>query len=635
MFRFRFKICCIILVLVVVTYGKNKVLTDNEYFFPNLNKKIKVEKVLDEKTGKIKFSSNSAEIRSSQDLEDLKKKEDYLVRKKYGCLDRGLRRKYDKLKKKVKVRVVLKRPKVKYLDKTKHSENDLKTQSFEILNMEPYVSTDYLIKQKKIKSVSKKDKFFIETEMSKEELSNVMFDDNVACVEEVVEEDICMDRNFYELSRSAANPYPIALNPANPNEYTEGNGIVAATFETGLWEPHVFGRNLNPYVPGASINIANTDIDYSGISHPNYEHTQYCFSCLYYAAPKADLVHVKSTHFESAHSQNAIVSKGIQTASLSYTNSNDPNLYEHLIMDGFAYQWPYTLFCNPTGNDFNREVCWGNYNSISVGNVQHFDLVGFRHLPAHYTAWTSWINPPARYSSQRDREFPHLLAPGFHSDRAGDYWNDLVLPKHKWGCGTSYSAPTASGMAACVMSADWRMKSWPEKVRVALMLTAENIHGGYWNTYSDGQDGNGVISGNAACKFAINHSSTPPGAMGVIDGMYAASWQNTDFSDKDFAIKIPSRKPNNHHLRIVLTWDSNPDLNGSINHLSDLDLNFDSGRYLSNSWDSNVEVIDVPMNEVAAGSTYNVSIDPVFLRTGSMTYFYYAIGWTWVKDNAI
>ena len=632
---FRFKICCIILVLVVVTYGKNKVLTDNEYFFPNLNKKIKVEKVLDEKTGRIKFSSNSAEIRSSQDLENLKKKEEYLVKKKYGCLDRGLRKKYDKLKKKVKVRVVLKRPKVKYLDKTKHSEDDLKAQSFEILNIEPYVSTDYLIKQKKIRSVSKKDRFFIETEMSKEELGKVMFDDNVACVEEVVETKPVGDRDFRELSRSACNPYPIVF---NGTQFAAGQGIGAATFETGIGAFLLQRINTSPYIPNATIDPARCDI----VSKSHY-HSNICFGLLYHAAPLSNLAHIKTTFFSSSMAQDAIINRRIQTASASVEHvwsetlewaDLPPNWSDYLVMDEFAYRWPYPLFCNPTRNDFDRTVDWANYNSISVGNVQHYDLTDFEHLPDFTDDGTAWINQPGVYSTSRDREMPHILAPGYHPDRGGDKWTSPYL-FDSWSYGTSFSAPTASGIAACVMSADSRMTSWPEKVRVALMLTAENLHSGYWDGNSDGQDGNGVISGKTACEFAVNHTEVWEDENAVQTGLCASSWFSSDNDNKTFKIKIPNRKPNDHHLRIVLTWDSNPDLNNEINHLSDLDLVFisDNGVYQSSSWNSNVEVIDVPMNKVTAGATYSANIYPSQIRTGDMSFFYYSIGWTWVKDH--
>jgi hypothetical protein len=186
------------------------------------------------------------------------------------------------------------------------------------------------------------------------------------------------------------------------------------------------------------------------------------------------------------------------------------------------------------------------------------------------------------------------------------------------------------------MSADSRMTSWPEKVRVALMLTAENLHSGYWDVSSDGQDGNGVISGKTACEFAVNHVDVYPNGNAVYYGMDAGAWFKGDDSDKIYNIKIPRRMPNNHHLRIVLTWDSNPSINDQKNRLSDLDLSLSGNgiRYNSSSWNSNVEIIDVPMNDLIAGQTYSTKINSFTQRFGDAdSFFYYAIGWTWVKDN--
>lgn len=84
------------------------------------------------------------------------------------------------------------------------------------------------------------------------------------------------------------------------------------------------------------------------------------------------LSYVDNVDFGSTYSQNAIVNKSIRTASMSYTNSSNPDIYEHLVMDDFAYRRSYPVFCNLASNDFTNVVNGGNYNSISVGNVQHY-----------------------------------------------------------------------------------------------------------------------------------------------------------------------------------------------------------------------------------------------------------------------
>ena len=76
--------------------------------------------------------------------------------------------------------------------------------------------------------------------------------------------------------------------------------------------------------------------------------------------------------------------------------------------------------------------------------------------------------------------------------------------------GTSYSAPTANGISACVRAANGIFNSWPEIVRVAFMLTAKNVDGGYWNSSVDGLDGAGVVSGSSAVNGAQNATQVNP-----------------------------------------------------------------------------------------------------------------------------
>ena len=436
------------------------------------------------------------------------------------------------------------------MEKTKHTEEELKKQSLEILNLKPVESVSSFITRMNLSKIKKHDTFFFECDVNKAELKKLAFEDKVMRIEEVIEKKPLSDRNFYELARSAVNPYPM-------NDL--GQGIGAATFEYGINQDHFTGRNLNPYIPGYLLNDNLVDIDNSGSIH-----SQRCFSCLYYAAPKASLCHVDNINFASDYSQATIYNREIRTASQSQFNSSDPDFYEYLLMDDYAYRWPFPVFCNPAGNEYGNIVQWANYNSINVGNVQHFNLSEYRHLPSiPVGSGTAWINPSAEWGGNDDRELPHLLAPGYHPDNGADYWIDMVLAPHNWGNGTSYSAPVANGMAACVMSADWRMLVWPEKVRVALMVTARNLHGGYWNQYEDGQDGNGVISGKSACEFAKNHTAVYPNNTEVETGLCADSWYSDQTEPKYFYVKIPAVVDNTKHLRIVLTWDSNPDaLNG-------------------------------------------------------------------------
>ena len=124
--------------------------------------------------------------------------------------------------------------------------------------------------------------------------------------------------------------------------------------------------------------------------------------------------------------------------------------------------------------------------------------------------------------------------------------------------------------------------------------------------------------------------------------MTAGSMYASDFSSgaKRFTYAVPNPKPSGKHLRVVLTWDSNPVVGGGVNALSDLDLavQYNGSTRYSSSWDNNVEVVDIASSEVTAGSSYSIDISPYSNRipaSGSRTnFFYYAIAWTWVKDAA-
>jgi hypothetical protein len=128
-----------------------------------------------------------------------------------------------------------------------------------------------------------------------------------------------------------------------------------------------------------------------------------------------------------------------------------------------------------------------------------------------------------------------------------------------------------------------------------------------------------------------------------VDGIGASSISASDFASPNspivYKIRIPNPKPSGKHLRVVLTWDSNPLLNSAANELSDLDLlvTSGSGGIASQSNNSNVEMVDVPITTFAAGSTVDARITKWLNRIpsgGRANFFYYSIGWTWVKDHA-
>jgi hypothetical protein len=344
----------------------------------------------------------------------------------------------------------------------------------------------------------------------------------------------------------------------------------------------------------------------------------------------------------------------IQTASISYANTNNADASEMLLMDDFAYVTG-PVFCNPAANDgYTGYVNWGCYNALSVGSSQHQNL-------NHYVwaSHSSTVNPPARYGSSADREMPYVLAPGqwpYSVPNAQAPYVDPYDPtldlgtayesalKRPWSVnsqGTSFAAPVANGFAARVISDNPPVFNfWPEKVRLVLMLTAQNCDGGEWNCYIDGKDGTGTLCGMDAEDFAFNHTIVYPFGSAVEKGLYGSTWYEYETSMKSFNIQIPVYRPIGRHLRVIITWDSKPYLPAGQNYLSDLDLWIKRGSSTlgtSMSWNGNVEVVDIPRSSLVSGETIQAEVYPFIFRydaNESNRFFYYSIGWTWVLDNA-
>ena len=106
------------------------------------------------------------------------------------------------------------------------------------------------------------------------------------------------------------------------------------------------------------------------------------------------------------------------------------------------------------------------------------------------------------------------------------------------------------------------MIAWPEKVRAALLATAQNVDLNYWSYQENGRDGAGVISGSEAVWFARKHTTVYPNNTAVPYGSLGASNQGSTIN---YNILIPPTKPAGKHLRIVLTWDSSPSLTDAKN----------------------------------------------------------------------
>lgn len=620
-----------------IAIGEGHAVNDGYRFleFPNAlpGKVLKIKKEFDKETGRVKLVSNDASVSTPEDMVRLEKMEEETRRRLEGNLDKALTGKLETMGDYEKEAVIV-RMKLRtgvYLDKTRNTREALRENSLNMLELGPVEPIEvclarYGLKAEEIQGKSKATCFATQAQ-----LMRLKEDPNIASVVmDKQEEPSSGEPEFVNLANSAYNPGPV---PAG-----SGAGVNSATFERGITQGFLNCAGISPVLWDP----------FEIISDVEKRHSNSVFYNLALAAPGANLYHKASLYYDDFGVEDYIINNGIQTVSISRErggmNPSRSTYSEFLLMDDFAYRFPYPVFSTGTANNgYQYEVNWQGYNAISVGNVRHTNNTTFELADCTQTK-----NPPPVYGSciagsgadcAGDREMPYVVAPGI--PHTGSLFATTCLEgAGSVTCGTSYSAPLVNGLAADVIASDPRMGGWPEKVRATLILTAQNVDGGYWAASIDGRDGAGTVSGSEAVSFAKTHTTVSPNNSAVQKGMGAFAFYATDFgSNKRFNVRVPNPKPAGKHLRVVLTWDSNPDINAGVNGLSDLDLvcQKNGGTILSSSWDNNVEMVDVPSANLTAGNAYYVDVAPYTNRIPAgarTTFFYYAIAWAWVKDHA-
>lgn len=591
---------------------------------------LKVEKYLDEGDGTVKAKIGGVPV-SADRIERWLEIESQARSARIGRLSEELEggRQSMRIGEKVRVVVHAKYPEIRYPDKTKTPAEDLLASSLSAAAILPVEGFDALEARTGLSDCLREGKGKLVCDATREQLENLKSDPAVGSVV-MFRKGGNSGPEFSTLANSGYNPGPV---PSGA-----GLGVRVATFEAGLTASFLscLGVSATYETPSSATNPGDV------------RHSQAAFKSLVHAAPSATFYHRRSWFYDGTEDVNYIINNGIQSVSMSQFRGGSSafrSTYpEFLVVDDFAYRSPFPVFATPTYNlGYQYEVNWQCYNAISVGNVRHTNDATFEMAEC-----TQAKNPPPVYGScisgsgadcAGDREMPHLLAPGIPN--SGTEFAATCLGG-TIGCGTSWSAPVVNGLAADVIAADSRMAGWPEKVRATLILTAQNVESGDWTVGGDERDGAGVVSGSEAVSFAQNHTSVSAGNTAVEKGMAAGSMYASDFSsgNKRFYYRVPNPKPSNKHLRVVLTWDSNPVVGGSVNALSDLDLivQKDGVTQGSGSWDSNVEVVDVAAAGLTAGGSYYIDISPYANRipaSGSRTnYFYYSLAWSWVADHA-
>ena len=625
-----------------------KVLSENIMLFPNTapGKEIKVQKVFDDVTRKMKLKCDSIG-KDASNIEFMRKEEIAYLKKKYGAINGVLRKEIMEMRSNdsVEVVVTLMPPKTNYLDKTKFSKEECSSQSLQLIKTKPEKSIRTIFENSGIfvsKPINETERKII-GKLTKKDIESLKHNPSICNISKHIKPEPCAA----PLSSAAASAY----NPAfNMPSSAKGSSVRAATFETGIWENHwSYPNYVNHFGDRGNLIRDNIYIDNSAT-----EHSQVCFSMLWYAAPEAQFYHKYGFDFGCTiddEQPQAIISNNLKTVSCSYSSGSDCNDQYHLMVDEFAYIYPYPVFCNPAANTANGPtVNWQCYNAISVGSFKHVDLANYA-LAGH----SLWQNPSPVYGQFADREMPYILATGEfpYVDQSIPSDDDCGTNNIAWAyepalktsfCpnwqGTSLAAPTANGIAACIISSRYIFSIWPEMVRTAMILTAQNCDGNEWSAATDGKDGTGAVSGSDAVAFAMNCTNlSSPNSEAVETGIFASSWYSQDNVAKKFNIQVPASLPVGKHLRVVLTWDSRPDIANNQNYLTDLDL-YCSGTGVydySVSWEGNVEVVDIPREQLTPGQTIEASAFPSIIRfpyDPSKNWFYYSIGWTWVKDHA-
>ncbi len=531
-----------------------------------------------------------------------------------------------------RVHIALRTPAVKHLNRYTHTEDELREHARAVSRLQSFEPPAVFARRYGLRT-ELTDPSSVLTTVTKATLSALARDHSVAWVEELLPRRPCaMVEPFSKLPAGA-------LNPAEHWADRQGEGVRAGIVEGYLTNEYRLCRAGRWPEP---------------VDTPT--HTDQTYGCLLNTAPAATVDYRSGVSYIESSVRAWLVDSAVETVSMSLKPPypTPPDNIECLLMDDLAYQYPFPVVVTPAGNDGAGErTAFQAYNCLHTGSVRFWQESSYV-----FDQFTQARNPAPVYgacvdssadSCCSDRELPDLLAPGSHPYDPPDnldwwrfLWSDPCVRGYWPGKGTSYSAPIANGIAARLISAAPKLfRGRPEAVKMALMLTAQDVDREYWNPSVDGNDGAGAISAYAAVEYAFSCTDLSGQAVALaVEHGYVADTGAEGMSERPFAVLIPSSPPPHTHLRVTLVWTSNPDPASGANHLSDLDIGAftsDSASYASASLDANVEMFDVPAGELTAGATYSFTLFPRTIRippTASADFFYYALGWTWVADTA-
>lgn len=606
---------------------------------------------------RFEITSGSPFIRNAADLARMEAEERLAFRRRYGNLERdfakGMESRSGSDSVDVYVNLVVENP--GFLDKRTASPEEQKVHARKWAHLRSVIRKDGILRRYGLnesspnRSASDATSFVVRT--SKSRILEMARDPAIATIEEKKKPGILSVPGatapvFMDLINSAYNP---------PNQMVNHGSISVATQEMGLMDSFV--SRLDPSERPADYDVFNPSIGGDSV------HSAGTYHLLALGTPGMDRYHFMNGWYGTyAGTQDDLLGPAVKVISQSYYSWwATPLTADSRFVDRSSYVYPYTTFVMPTCNDGHEYApCNQPYNALSVGNVQHYDLstynvdfwVWYNGSVVKASDWpygkaTQTKNPYPYYGSNPDREMPYLVAPGWMPD---PYWGivDSTIP---WGPGggTSLSAPVLAAITGNVISGLYSYRDYTELTRAVLLVTAENVDGGYWDpANSDQRDGAGTVSGANAVKFATAQGFY----YGTQSGVSPGNWQDpaisaygpnvltqVDFDSANshwYYYKAPEEIPEGMHLRVVLTWNSSPGLNYAENEISDLDLYVEADSYwaTSLSMNGNTEMVDV--SDLTPNGVYSIEVVPSIYRkaTDGPEEVNYAIAWTWVKDHA-
>jgi hypothetical protein len=610
------------------------------------------------------LTSNSAIIRSAADLTRMEREEHEALRRRYGAMASTFAKDLDKLGPLDSVQVVihLKRENPGYVDRYKATQATQLANAAAWRERRPLAHVSTIARKHKLESRARIHGNSMVARLSKAEAREIAHDPDIAAVEKL----------NVPITLAVPGTAPVHLNTLISSAYNPANEMVnygdvnVATIEYGLRTSFVnsIASDLRPtqyetYLPPShtACDTATTSNPYMAFCDGLAPHTESTYYLLAAGTPESNRFHIMHDWLSFEHFDD-ITSLEVNSVSMSlgyeYDASNTTDA-EPRAWDRLAYLYPYPVVVLPAGNEGSTHTPDHHaYNALIVGIAQHYDNDSYNcdlYWGTNPADITNTVNPPAKYGSDRDRELPSLLTPGWTPDP----WWGLVHPSIFFGTifhapstpyvvnggGTSYSAPVANAIAANVLSMRglYGWSASPEAVRAILMLTASDVDGNAWDVGDDGVDGAGAISGADAVNFASSATTLFSGSEnGAEAGLsYWSFGEENEDGEFLFNVLTPSELPEGKHLRVVLTWSSSPANNLSQNRLSDLDLRVasDWSYFYSASWEDNVELVDIPNSELTPDTMYEIKAWMNTFRAADdgPTTQYAAIAWGWVRNN--